>query len=650
MTVQEKLQEFRKIMKKRKVDAYFITTGDYHCSEYIADYFKEREYMSGFTGSNGDLVITEDECILWTDGRYFIQAEEELSGTEIQLFRLNEDGTQSVEEYLEDKFSDRKEFVVAMDGRTVPADFVWRLTKQLRGLGGEVRTDKNLVAKLWAKDTEQPRPEFVANEAFPLDIRYAGELRSEKLKRLRKKMERMGAYMNIISSLDDICWLLNIRGSDIHCNPVVQGYLLVLREKHAYFFTNVDSFTGLFRVNLEMDGIIFKPYEEVYDFVREFTETDERKKKRIKKEKTVQQILVDGPGPLYGTRILVDMKKINALIYDSIAVKKNIYNMPNPTVLMKAIKNNVEQANVRDAHILDGTAVTKLLYWLERGCMHEKGVLIDEEGEEVTELHVVKKLESLRARLEGYHGPSFDTIAGYGKNGAIVHYTPDERTNTLISEDSFLLLDMGGQYLKGTTDMTRTVFLGKEVPEEMKKNYTLVLKGHLSLMGAQFKKGCSGVALDVLARKPLWDAGLDYNHGTGHGVGYFLNVHEEPNRFAYKISNKTGANPEFEPGMITSCEPGLYFEGKYGIRIENLLLCEERYKNPYGQFLGFRTLTLAPYERKAIDVSLLSDDELNILNNYNKLVLTELSSSLTEKENEWLEEVCAPFTRGEVNE
>lgn len=638
MTVQEKLEKFRKIMEKHDIDAYYVTTGDDHCSEYVDDHFKERQYLSGFTGSNGDLVITADECVLWTDSRYFIQAEEELKGTEIKLFREGEDETPSVCEYIEEKFSDRKTYITAMDGRTVPADSVWQMKKLLRASGGTVKTDRDFLGEMWDEDENEKRPPLTVNDIYELDVRYAGELRSQRMERLRRRMAQLGAYVHIISSLDDIAWLLNLRGSDIHCNPVALGFLVVFKEKRAYFFTHLDHIDDNLRLKLEVEWIRFRPYEEIYDFVHEITETDEV----LKKKKSPEDLLYEGPGPKNGTRVLIDMRNINARIYESIKVKQNIYNLPNPTIMMKAVKNNVEQANEEDAHIMEGVAITKLIYWLKNVCQPENDYLLDEKENIVTEISVAEKLEELRKGIEGYHGPSFDTIAGFGKHGAIVHYTADEVSNSRIGLNDFLLLDMGGQYLKGTTDITRTVFTGSDADEEHKKYYTAVLRGHLELMNAQFRKGCSGVALDILARKPLWDAGLDYGHGTGHGVGYFLNVHEAPNAFRYKIINRPGANPVLEPGMITSDEPGIYLEGKFGIRIENLILCEKRFKNEYGEFLGFRPLTMVPYERDAIDFSLMTKDEIKMFNEYSEKVVRNVGPYLMSPEYEWLEKVCAP--------
>ena len=674
MTVNEKISALRELMKRDGIDLFYVTTGDYHCSEYVSDYFKVRDYLSGFTGSNGDLIVTMEEAILWTDGRYFIQAEEELAGSEIQLYKMGEPGVPKVSEFikksamegigisqekldsesLDNKTLDAKNYKISFDGRVVSAEFLWNLRKNLSSISTisngnanensskfkvQIDSDSRIADELWEGDSEEERPLQIFNPIYEYDIKYCGEERKSKLKRVHDSLPKgYKNYAHVVASLDDINWLLNIRGEDIHCNPVAFSFL-ILDEENTYLFanlgeTNKDKSGNNIREHLESDGVQILPYEKFYDFLSEKSEVEYDK-------------------------IFLDMKNINAATYDCIKDKKKIFNMPNPEILMKAVKNVTEQKNSIEAHVKDGVAITKLLYWLKKICKvsDDKKYLLDENGEIVTEISVSDKLEEVRWKCANYTGPSFDTISGSGEHSAIIHYSADEKTNIPLVLDDFLLLDMGGQYLEGTTDITRTVFVSSigenreksSIDNDRKRFYTFVLRGHLNLAYAKFLKGCSGVALDILARKPLWDLGLDFKHGTGHGVGHFLNVHESPNGFRYRILQGTGQNPELQPGMITSDEPGIYFgkeaKEQYGIRIENLILCEERETNPYGTFYGFRNLTLVPYEREAIDISLMTEQEIGYLNDYHKKVLETIGPKLEDDERAWLEEVCREFVR-----
>ncbi|MEE3392540.1 MAG: aminopeptidase P family protein [Lachnospiraceae bacterium] len=625
MLVSEKLAMLRKYMKKQGIDAYYVTTCDYHCSEYTGGYFKTREYLSGFTGSRGDLIVTDTDAYLWTDGRYFIQAAEELEGSGIVLMKEREENVPTTYEFIEQKAC--KGYTVGLDAKCVPADFCFVLKKLLKKKKAILKTNADLASRVWFADYVN-RPEMVTNPVYSLSTEYTGESRSEKLKRVRKKMKEYGADLHIIASLDDIAWITNLRGTDIPCNPVFLSFLAI-RDDSCVLFADPECFDSRTIEYLQADGVSVLPYEKIYDL--------------LKMDRY--------------SRVLLDMKRVNGAIVEAVPDKKKIINYPNPSVLMKAVKNETEQANEKQAHISDGIAITKLIYWLKVRCTTADGVLKDENGNEVTEIRVAEKLEELRSGIEDYKGPSFDTIAGFGPHGAIVHYEADPKTNAVIKADDFLLLDMGGQYLRGTTDITRTVFTGNhrgsdgallpgnsaEADKERKTWYTTVLKGHLALQNAVFKKGTSGAALDMLARRPIWEMGADFNHGTGHGVGYFLNVHEEPNRISYHVSRNPGDNPDFVPGMITSDEPGIYLEGKFGIRIENLTLCEERHKNEFGEFYGLTPLTLVPYERDAIEPSLLNDLEKEEFRKYNVLVYDVIGPHLEPEEKDWLYKVTEPL-------
>jgi Xaa-Pro aminopeptidase len=409
----------------------------------------------------------------------------------------------------------------------------------------------------------------------------------------------------ILTSLDDIAWLLNIRGSDIPCNPVVLSYLIV-QQKECCLFAGEDIFSAQDRETLAQDGIRFLPYEDIYRCVGEIPENE---------------------------CICVDKRTINAVLVENFPKNLKIVDTVSPIILWKAVKNAVEIENEREAHIRDGVAVTRFIYWIKHN--------IDKLP--LTEISAAEKLESFRRQGKNYLGPSFEPIAGYAEHGAIVHYSATKETDARLLPENFLLLDTGGQYLEGTTDITRTILLGGKATAEQKKYYTAVLRGNLNLCAAKFRYGCSGVALDYAARQPLWEMGCDFNHGTGHGVGYLLNVHEAPNAFRYKILNGAGQNVVLEAGMITSDEPGIYLTGKYGIRLENMILCVKREKNEFGQFMGFEPLTFVPFDRDAVDAGQMSEKERTLFNEYQQQVLEKIGPFLSKEEREWLTDVCAPL-------
>lgn len=587
--MRKELTALREAMKRCGVNACIIPTADFHGSEYVGDFFKCREYVSGFTGSAGTLVVTERFAGLWTDGRYFLQAAEQLAGTGIDLLKMGQPNVPTVQAWLETHMTAGE--VLAFDGRSMTALAGNALETAMEQKGVSIKYDLDLAGEIWTD-----RPGLSAAPAWELPEKYAGRSRREKLEAFRQDVKKAGADSCILSSLDDLAWLLNIRGGDVECCPVVLGYLL-LEGGAFYLYADEGKFDAALRTALESDGVTLRPYGDIFSAIRKLAP---------------------------GTAVLVDPEKVSFSIRRDIPETVRVLERENPTVLPKAAKTPAEQENMKIAHIKDGVALTRFMKWLKEHVGTEP----------ITEISAAEKLEEFRKEQEHYLGPSFDPIFGYGPHGAIIHYSATEESNAEIKPRGFLLSDTGGHYLEGSTDVTRTFALGP-LTEEMKHHYTLVLRGNLHLAAAKFKQGCTGASLDILARKPLWDEGLDYNHGTGHGVGYLLSVHEGPQNIRYSPG---GANARFVPGMVTSDEPGLYLPGQYGIRLENLLLCVERETSAeYGTFLGFEPLTMCPFDLDAVEVSELTSLEKALLNAYHKAVRETLSPYLTEAENRWLE-------------
>lgn len=597
MEIPMRLKKLRQKMEEAGIDIYFIPTNDYHGSEYVSDFFKTREYISGFDGSAGSVVVTQNEAGLWTDGRYFLQAEVQLSGTGITLFKSGQEGVPKVNDYIVQHLPEGGTF--GCDGGMVSTAWAEGMQRRIAARQGKMDLSQDLVGSIWAE-----RPVLDHKKAWILGEKYAGESRQSKIKKLRGCLEKWKADRMIITSLDDIAWILNIRGNDIPCNPVVLSYLIV-EKGQCVLFAGEDIFTQEAQEQLKKDGISFAPYESVFSYVEQFQEKE---------------------------RILVDKRRINARIVENFPKNTKIVDMVTPTVAWKAIKNETEIANEKEAHIRDGVAVTKLIYWLKQNVTTMP----------LTEMKVAEQLEKFRQQGKHYLGPSFEPIAGYAEHGAIVHYSATEETDARLFPENFLLLDTGGQYLEGTTDITRTILLGNKPTAEQKKYYTAVLRGNLNLCAAKFLYGCTGVAIDYAARQPLWEMGCDFNHGTGHGVGYLLNVHEGPNNICYRIANGPDRNAVLEEGMITSDEPGIYLEGKFGIRLENLILCVKKEKNEFGQFMGFEPLTFVPFDRDAIAPEQMNEKERELLNAYHQKVYETLEAYLTKEEREWLADECAP--------
>lgn len=604
MTVAERIEALRAEMKKEKVDAYLVPTDDFHCSEYVGGYFKCREYMTGFTGSAGTALIMDGRALMWTDGRYFLQAQSQLKGTGIELMRMGDEGVPTIEQYVGEHLSEGQ--VLGFDGRCITAGKGDRFSRILRQKGASVRDDLDLVGRIW-----EDRPALACHPVWELDERWTGKSRRSKIDDLRDEMTRSGAAYHVMTSLDDIAYLLNLRGDDTPCNPVFLAYAAVTPDE-VLLFTQKEEFAddpdasavhGTYGSKLvdelRADGVKIRPYEEVYSFLREVPA---------------------------GSRLMLDSTTVNYQIWQSVPGSVRKIDRTSPVMRAKAVKTETEMRHMTDVHVKDGVAVTKFMYWLKKQMAADIPL---------TELGAASKLEEFRRQQEGYLGPSFDTIAGYGAHGAVVHYEPTPETDIPLEPKSFLLVDSGGQYMEGTTDITRTFACGPLTDEE-KECYTRVLRGNLNLAAVKFRYGCTGAAFDYIARRPLWEAGQDYNHGTGHGVGYLLNVHEGPNSFSYKVTPGRRQPCVFEEGMVTSDEPGIYITGKFGVRCENLLLCRKDIRNEYGQFMRFDTLTLVPWDLDAVLPAKMTAEERTLLNAYHRTVFEKISPYLSADEAEWL--------------
>jgi Xaa-Pro aminopeptidase len=579
-------------MKEKGIDAYLVLTDDFHASEYVGDYFKCRKYITGFTGSAGTAVITQDMAGLWTDGRYFIQAAAQLEGSTVELFKMAEPGVPTVHEFLKNKLEQGQ--CLGFDGRTVSASEAQELADLLSGKNIRISCDGDLVGEIWTD-----RPALSCEPVMELEVRWAGKSRADKCAEIRQAMQEKKADVFVLTSLDDIAWLLNIRGGDVKCNPVVLSYLVMTKEE-ILLFANEKAFPQTVKEALAKDGVVIKPYNDIYTYVTGFAPE---------------------------TKVLLCKKKANFRLVKALPKGVEILDEENLTLLPKAIKNPVEVENERIAHIKDGVAVTKFICWLKKNI----GKI------QMTELSVTEKLQSLRAEQENYMGDSFEYIISYGPHAAMNHYSATPETDVPIEAHGFLLADTGGQYLEGTTDITRTIVMGPTT-DEQKKFFTAVLRGTLNLAAAKFRYGCRGFNLDYLARGPLWEMGEDFNHGTGHGVGYMLNVHEAPNGFRWRVVPDRNDSAVFEEGMITSDEPGYYVEGEYGIRHENMIVCKKAEKNSFGQFMCFEHLTMVPFDLDAVVPEQMSEKERALLNEYHAQVYEKISPYLDPEEKEWLAE------------
>ena len=592
-TINNRIAALRAHIAQEQIQAFIIPSTDPHLSEYVAPHWQSREWISGFTGSAGTVVVTAKDAGLWTDSRYFLQAARQLEGTCITLYKEMLPETPNIPEFLSAHLQEGD--CVGIDGKMFSAEEVEHLQKELKKSGICIKSIADPMQLLWTD-----RPAMPLAPAFVYDTKYAGMSFTEKLPAVRQAMEATGADSLLLSALDEIAWLLNIRGNDVHCNPVVVSYLLIEKDKVNYF-VQPQKVTPELAEYFSAIGISVHPYEEIGDYLNSFN----------------------------AHSILMNPAKTNYAIYSAIRPGCLIINGASPVALLKAIRNKQEIAGIHAAMQRDGVALVKFLKWLDEAVPAGKE----------TEISVDKKLHTFRAAQPLYMGESFDTIAGYKEHGAIVHYEATPETDVTLKSEGCLLLDSGEQYLDGTTDITRTIALGP-LTEEEKTDYTLILKGHIALAMAVFPEGTRGAQLDVLARMPIWKERMNYLHGTGHGVGHFLNVHEGPQ------SIRMNENPvALQPGMVTSNEPGVYKAGSHGIRTENLVLTVPAGEGMFGKYLKFETLTLCPICRKGIIKELLTAEEIGWLNDYHRTVYEKLSPDLNNDEREWLKEACKAVIR-----
>lgn len=587
--IKDRLSALRTHMKQRGISYYLILTNDFHQSEYVGEYFQTRQYFSGFTGSAGSLLVGMETAGLWTDGRYYIQAERQLQGSGITLFRMGEEGVPTIEQYLKEHL--KKGESLGLDARTIEAREGKKYEALLKETGGSLYMDTTIVDNIWTD-----RPALSDKPAWLLENCYSGETAARKLSRVREYMDSRGATAHLLASLDDIAWLLNIRGNDIMCNPVVLSYVLLTKEK-AVLFTNLKKFSKQQKDALEAQGVTLAPYEGIFE----------------------------AAGQLHAQSVLFDMEKCSYALLLALPEDATIIEAPNPEVLFKAVKNDTEIANLKIAHQKDGLAVTRFMRWIKE----------EVKKQPLTEWDASNKQDELRAEQEHFLELSFPTICAYKENAAMMHYSATKEQCAALKPEGILLVDSGGQYYEGTTDITRTYALGP-VSDEVRLHFTKVLQGMLHLQNARFLHGCTGLNLDILARGPMWEMDIDYRCGTGHGVGYLLNVHESPNGFRWRKVPERNDGCVLECGMVTTDEPGVYIEGSHGIRIENELLCVEGTKNEYGQFLQFEPLTIAPIDLELVDEALLTDKDRQQLNSYHQFVYETLAPYMDAAEQVWL--------------
>lgn len=599
-----KIGQLRDRMKELGIDAYLVPTADFHESEYVGEFFKCRHFLTGFNGTAGTAVITMDKAGLWTDGRYFVQAEEQLSGSEIKLYRMGEPEFPTLDEFLEEELP--VDGCLGFDGRVVNSELGYGLQNLLQEKNVTINCSKDLVGEIWTS-----RPAMSCEPIWSLDVKYAGKSTVEKLSDLRDAMKKNKAQIHLMTALDEIAWLFNLRGNDIVNNPVFMSYALITQDE-AYLYVQKEAI----KEDTKMGKEVCAALAEAKVQVKEYAE------------------FLQDVAALKNEKILLERKKASFAVCESIDASCRIIDEMNPCATMKAVKNATEIENMRRAHLKDGIAVTKFMYWLK----HTIGTC------DMTEMTAAHKIEELRAEQGNYIEPSFVTIAAYKENAAMCHYHPSDEVCKKLKPEGLLLVDSGGQYLEGTTDITRTYALGP-LTEKEKEYYTIVAAAMLKVSTMKFLHGCRGINLDYTIREAFWKRGLDFAHGTGHGVGYLSNVHERPNGLRWKVVPERQDSAVIEPGMICSDEPGLYFAGDFGTRTENLILCVEDEKNEYGQFLKFEFLTKAPIDLEALDTRFMDDADIERLNTYHKDVYETISPYMNDEEKEWLKHVTREISR-----
>ncbi len=590
MNVAKRVQKLRSLMAEKGIDAYVVPTADFHQSEYVGEHFKARKFITGFSGSYGTAVITKDDGCLWTDGRYFFQAENQLSGSGIRLMKMFVGNTPSITEYLQANIPEGG--CVGFDGRVLSMGEGQEYEEALSVKNIRISYSDDLIDTIW-----EDRPALSKKPAFFLEEKYSGESSASKLARVRAAMREHGADTHIIASLDDVCWLLNIRGDDVDFFPLLLSYAIVTEDR-VELYVDGTKLDDRIHQELEKNNVSIHPYNDIYEDI-----------KKLSADSTA----------------MIDPMKMNYALYKNIPCR--IVEAANPTILMKAMKNDVELENVREAHIKDGIAITKFMHWVKT--RYDK--------EPITELSSAAKLTELRAAQDSYISDSFEPLCAFADHAAMMHYSPSEESDVQLKSGAFFLNDTGGGYRQGSTDITRTFVLGS-VDQQMKKYFTAVVRAMMRLSRARFLYGCYGYNLDVLARGPIWDLDLDYQCGTGHGVGYLGNIHEPPTGFRWYVVPSKNEHHQLEEGMVITDEPGIYEDGQFGIRIENEFIVRKGTKNKYGQFMYFETVTFAPIDLDGIDPEEMSRDEREWLNNYHKDVYKKIGPHLTDEEREWLKE------------
>ena len=588
MTVPERLSALRKCMEEKNIDVYVVPTADFHQSEYVGEHFKARKFITGFSGSAGTAVITKTEARLWTDGRYFIQAAAQLEGTTVELMKMGEPGVPELNAYIEEVLKEGE--TLGFDGRVVSVGEGEGYAAIARKKNAKVNYQVDLIDEIW-----EDRPVLSEEPAFDLDVKYAGETVASKLARIREEMKEAGTNVHVVSTIDDICWTLNIRGNDIDFFPLVLSYGIITMDSFELYIDERKLDDEL-KAKLAKDGVNLHPYNDIYEDVKKF-----------------------------GSDVvaMIDSGKLNYALFNNIPENVKTVKKRNPAILMKAIKNSVEIENIRKAQIKDSVAHVRFMKWLKENVGKMK----------ITEMSASDKLDEFRAEMGNFIRPSFEPISSFGEHGAIVHYTSSPETDVELKEGQLFLTDTGAGFYEGSTDVTRTYALG-EVPQIMKDHFTLVAISNLQLGSAKFLEGSTGMILDILARKPFWDRDLNFNHGTGHGVGYLLNIHEGPAGFRWKY--RKGETEVLQEGMVITDEPGIYIEGSHGIRLENELLTCKGTLNEYGQFMYFEAITLIPMDLDAINPDIMTQEDKKLLNDYHAKVYEVIAPYLNEEEQEWL--------------
>lgn len=588
MTVPERLSALRKCMEEKNIDVYVVPTADFHQSEYVGEHFKARKFITGFSGSAGTAVITKTEARLWTDGRYFIQAAAQLEGTTVELMKMGEPDVPELNAYIEEVLKEGE--TLGFDGRVVSVGEGEGYVAIARKKNAKVNYQVDLIDEIW-----EDRPVLSEEPAFDLDVKYAGENVASKLARIREEMKEAGTNVHVVSTIDDICWTLNIRGNDIDFFPLVLSYGIITMDSFELYIDE-RKLDDKLKAKLAKDGVNLHPYNDIYEDVKKF-----------------------------GSDVvaMIDPGKLNYALFNNIPENVKTVKKRNPAILMKAIKNPVEIENIRKAQIKDSVAHVRFMKWLKENVGKMK----------ITEMSASDKLDEFRAEMGNFIRPSFEPISSFGEHGAIVHYTSSPETDVELKEGQLFLTDTGAGFYEGSTDVTRTYALG-EVPQIMKDHFTLVAISNLQLGSAKFLEGSTGMILDILARKPFWDRDLNFNHGTGHGVGYLLNIHEGPAGFRWKY--RKGETEVLQEGMVITDEPGIYIEGSHGIRLENELLTCKGTLNEYGQFMYFEAITLIPMDLDAINPDIMTQEDKKLLNDYHAKVYEVIAPYLNEEEQEWL--------------